>query len=87
MLQEPTAHHLATVLGAAALAVTIDYVRERNAFGRPLGALQNIRMTLAELSTEIDIARGVRYGRFRRRRTPASSDSTSSRRASFASSR
>jgi long-chain-acyl-CoA dehydrogenase len=41
---------------AAALQATIDYVRERTAFGNPIGALQNTRFRLAELVTEIDIA-------------------------------
>jgi alkylation response protein AidB-like acyl-CoA dehydrogenase len=41
----------------AALDWTIEYVRERKAFGKPIGALQNTRFKLAELATEIDIAR------------------------------
>ncbi len=40
----------------AALGWTIDYVRERTAFGGPIGALQNTRFRLAEMATEIDIA-------------------------------
>ena len=34
----------------------MSYVRERTAFGKPIGALQNTRFRLAELVTEIDIA-------------------------------
>lgn len=34
------------------LATTIDYVRNRRAFGNPIGAMQNIRFTLADLATE-----------------------------------
>lgn len=41
---------------AAAIDWTIAYVRERRAFGKPIGALQAIRHKLAELVTEIDIA-------------------------------
>jgi alkylation response protein AidB-like acyl-CoA dehydrogenase len=41
---------------AAAVEATISYVRERTAFGKPIGALQNTRFRLAELVTEIDIA-------------------------------
>jgi len=41
---------------AAAVEATITYVRERSAFGKPIGALQNTRFRLAELVTEIDIA-------------------------------
>ena len=40
---------------AAALRWTIEYVRERTAFGQPIGSFQNTRFTLAELDTEIDI--------------------------------
>jgi alkylation response protein AidB-like acyl-CoA dehydrogenase len=40
----------------AALDWTIDYVRERKAFGNSLGALQNTRFVLAEVATEVDIA-------------------------------
>jgi alkylation response protein AidB-like acyl-CoA dehydrogenase len=39
------------------LAMTMDYVRERKAFGRSIGSFQATRFTLAELATETDIAR------------------------------
>ena len=39
----------------AALNWTIDYVRQRKAFGNPIGALQNTRFMLAELATEVDV--------------------------------
>lgn len=39
------------------LRLTLDYCRERQAFGRPIGDFQATRFTLAELSTEVDIAR------------------------------
>jgi alkylation response protein AidB-like acyl-CoA dehydrogenase len=39
----------------AAVRWTIDYVRERKAFGRPIGALQATRFRLAELVTEVEI--------------------------------
>jgi alkylation response protein AidB-like acyl-CoA dehydrogenase len=39
----------------AALDWTIEYVRERNAFGAPIGSFQNTRFTLAELATEVEI--------------------------------
>jgi alkylation response protein AidB-like acyl-CoA dehydrogenase len=39
------------------LAVTLDYARSREAFGRPIGAFQHNRFVLAELDTEITIAR------------------------------
>jgi alkylation response protein AidB-like acyl-CoA dehydrogenase len=34
---------------------TIDYVRQRKAFGNPIGALQNTRFVLAEIDTELDV--------------------------------
>jgi alkylation response protein AidB-like acyl-CoA dehydrogenase len=51
---------LATTAVAAAegtLARTLDYVTERTAFGKPIGSFQNSRFLLAELATELDIAR------------------------------
>ncbi len=41
----------------AALAWTIDYALEREAFGRPIGKFQHSRFTLAELRTEVEIGR------------------------------
>ena len=41
---------------AAALDWTLDYVKERKAFGQPIGSFQNTRFALAEMHTEIDIA-------------------------------
>lgn len=34
---------------------TLDYVRERKAFGKPIGQFQNTQFKLAELATEIEI--------------------------------
>ncbi len=34
---------------------TIEYVRERRAFGKPIAAFQNTHFTLAELATEVEI--------------------------------
>ncbi|MEH0974138.1 acyl-CoA dehydrogenase family protein [Micromonospora sp. CPCC 205546] len=39
------------------LALTLDHVRSRQAFGRPIGAFQHNRFLLAELDTEVTIAR------------------------------
>ena len=39
------------------LAITLDYARSRQAFGRPIGSFQHNRFLLAELDTEITIAR------------------------------
>ncbi|GAA1834745.1 acyl-CoA dehydrogenase family protein [Pseudonocardia ailaonensis] len=40
----------------AALTWTLEYVKERKAFGRPVGSFQNSKFALAEMDTEIDIA-------------------------------
>ena len=39
----------------AALDITLKYVRERSAFGKPVAAFQNTQFKLAELATETDI--------------------------------
>jgi alkylation response protein AidB-like acyl-CoA dehydrogenase len=39
-----------------ALAVTLEYVRDRRAFGRPIGSFQANRFLLAELATLVDVA-------------------------------
>jgi len=40
-----------------ALELTLSYVRDRHAFGRPIGSFQANRFALAELSTELTIGR------------------------------
>ena len=40
----------------AAFQVTMDYIRERHAFGQPIAAFQNTRFKMADMRTEIDIA-------------------------------
>ena len=37
------------------LADTIDYVRQRKAFGQPIAAFQNTQFKLAELATEVEV--------------------------------
>jgi alkylation response protein AidB-like acyl-CoA dehydrogenase len=51
---------IAVVAAAACesmLETTLRYVKERKAFGRPIGSFQNSRFVLAELATETQIAR------------------------------
>ena len=40
----------------AALEWTLDYVKERTAFGKTIGSFQNTRFVLAEVATELEIA-------------------------------
>lgn len=48
-----------TAVAAAQAAIdwTLDYVKERKVFGQPVAAFQNTRYTLAELQTEVQVAR------------------------------
>jgi alkylation response protein AidB-like acyl-CoA dehydrogenase len=38
------------------LEMTLAYVKERRAFGKPVGTFQNSRFVLAEIATELDVA-------------------------------
>lgn len=39
-----------------AFDLTLDYVKERKAFGRPIGAFQNTRFKMASMRAELDVA-------------------------------
>jgi alkylation response protein AidB-like acyl-CoA dehydrogenase len=41
----------------AAFEFTLDYVKERTAFGRPIGSFQNSRFVMAEIKTELTVGR------------------------------
>jgi alkylation response protein AidB-like acyl-CoA dehydrogenase len=57
LAQERLSIALAGSSGArGALAMTLEYVKERRAFGQPIGEFQNSRFVLAEMATEIEIA-------------------------------
>jgi alkylation response protein AidB-like acyl-CoA dehydrogenase len=47
----------ATAGAESALALSIAYVKERKAFGKSIGSNQHTRFVIAELATEVDIAR------------------------------
>jgi alkylation response protein AidB-like acyl-CoA dehydrogenase len=47
----------AVAAAEAALEWTLGYVRERQAFGQPIGSFQNSRFILAQLHSEVQIAR------------------------------
>lgn len=49
---------ITSIAGAeSAYAITLDYVQQRQAFGRPVAAFQNTRFKLAEMKSEIAMAR------------------------------
>ncbi|MCW2992495.1 MAG: Butyryl-CoA dehydrogenase [Solirubrobacterales bacterium] len=41
----------------AAFEMTLEYVKDRKAFGRPIGSFQHTRFVMAELRTKLDITR------------------------------
>ena len=55
-----TAHPSVAIAAVASvrsvLAMTLAYVKERKAFGQPVGSFQNSRFVLAEIATELDLA-------------------------------
>ena len=46
----------AVAAARAALGWTLDYVKERKAFGQPIGSFQNTKFVLAEVATELELA-------------------------------
>lgn len=62
LMQELPQERLTVGIGAissaeAALKWTLDYTRERKAFGKPVADFQNTRFKLAEIATEVQIGR------------------------------
>ena len=60
LMQELAQERLSVAIGGVASAracyeETVKYVKERQAFGKPIAALQNTRFKLAELRTELDV--------------------------------
>jgi alkylation response protein AidB-like acyl-CoA dehydrogenase len=57
LAQERLSIAIAGVAAArGALASTLEYVKERTAFGQPIGSFQNSRFVLAEMATEVELA-------------------------------
>ena len=57
LAQERLSIAIAGVAAArGALQWTLDYVKERTAFGQPIGSFQNSRFALAEMATEVELA-------------------------------
>ncbi|MDL1897768.1 acyl-CoA dehydrogenase, partial [Anaerolineae bacterium CFX7] len=56
-LPQERLHVAIGAMGAAnaALEMTLQYVQERHAFGKPVGSFQNSRFKMAEMKTEIEI--------------------------------
>ena len=46
---------IAAASAQACFDATVDYVKERKAFGKPVAALQNTRFKLAEIQTELQV--------------------------------
>lgn len=62
MMTELSQERLVVALGAIAaaegtLAATVQYTKDRAAFGKPISELQNTRFKLAEVATEVTIGR------------------------------
>jgi len=62
LMQQLPQERLSVAVGAVAacesvLEMTVEYCKERTAFGRPIGKFQNTRFKLAEMKTETQIAR------------------------------
>lgn len=62
LMQKLQQERLVIAIGACAAAegtldITLDYVKNRKLFGKPLGKFQNTRFTLAEVATKVQLAR------------------------------
>ena len=48
-------------LAQKAFDVTLEYVKQRQAFGRPIGSFQAVRHRIADMATKLEGARGLTY--------------------------
>ena len=62
-IQRAVVGHCITMLGGATavLDMTVEYVKQRTQFGRPVGSFQAVQHHCAEMATDVEGCRGVAY--------------------------
>ena len=62
-IQRAVAGHCAVMLGGATavLDLTVEYVKQRTQFGRPVGSFQAVQHHCAQMATDVEGCRGVAY--------------------------
>ena len=62
-IQRAIAAHCITMLGGATavLDMTVEYVKQRTQFGRPVGSFQAVQHHCAQMATDVEGCRGVAY--------------------------
>ena len=62
-IQRAVAGHCVTMLGGATavLDMTVEYVKQRTQFGRPVGSFQAVQHHCAQMATDVEGCRGVAY--------------------------
>jgi alkylation response protein AidB-like acyl-CoA dehydrogenase len=62
-IQRAVAGHCITMLGGATavLDMTVEYVKQRTQFGRPVGSFQAVQHHCAQMATDVEGSRGVAY--------------------------
>ena len=62
-IQRAVAGHCITMLGGAmaVLDMTVEYVKQRTQFGRPVGSFQAVQHHCAQMATDVEGCRGVAY--------------------------
>ncbi len=62
-MQRAVAGHCVAMLGGASavLDMTVEYVKQRTQFGRPVGSFQAVQHHCAQMATDVEGCRGVAY--------------------------